>query len=238
MDQLPDELIVHMINVSDISTASKLILVNRHLDNIAMEQIIIARNNHPAWKILQTSIGKDNELVIDDMFKHYEKSCGKNVVLQKEFLTNMLALCFLNNTVFYHNNIEIRHSTNTISLHCGMSNTEHMWGTYAHATDASGYYVYFEYAKILEIFDFCVCGSITFRSNDEQYLEFDTDERYDIEEVFSSILPETSLQFWFPTGGRKDEFYKLLRAGELPYPHPDTITGPGAAEYRELYYTL
>jgi hypothetical protein len=242
LDQLLDELILYMIDVSDgINIASRLILVNKHLTRLVLKRIINTRDNNPACKILQISINKDKELVIEDIFMHYKPLDKINIIPCKEAFTNTLILCFLKNTIFKHNNIEISHSSNSISLYDSNKETEYIWGLYAHISTCSDYYGYyyscFEYIKEWEMFDYLYEIAIVSRKNYKLRIEFDGRDCYSLYDVFSSIFPETSLAFWFPkTGDKKDEFYELLQADELPYPHPDTVTGFNAAKYRELYF--
>jgi hypothetical protein len=235
MDQLPDEVIVHIIN--DVSVASKLILVNKHLTELALEQIIITRNDHPAWKILQTRISKDNELVIDEVFAHYMPLSKTNAMLRKEAFTNMLASCFLSGMSFQHINIEIHHSCNNISLYDSNDHEEYVWGSYTCTAEGKYYYHYFEYTNKWEIFNQDEENTMSLREDVKPYFMFDMSDCVNIDNIFSSILPEISLRFWFPiVGNGRNEFYKFLHAGELPYPHPDIVTGPNAAKYRELYF--
>jgi hypothetical protein len=236
-DQLPDEIILHIINVGGISTASKLILVNKHLTELALEQIIITRNNHPAWKILQTNTGKNNELVINDIFVQYNPSNETNAILCENTLTDMLILCFLKNMSLHYDESEICHSPDSISLYDRTSNITCIWGAHARITKEDCFYSYYEYMKELEIFNYDTKYSIISKNYTETYYTVDAQDCYDVNDVFSPIFPGINLKFWFPIAeSRKNKFYELLRADKLPYPHPDTVTGPNAAKYRELYF--
>jgi hypothetical protein len=239
-DQLPDEIILHIINVSkNASTASRLILVNKHLTELALERIIKMRNNHPAWKILRTAINKDNELVIDDIFTHYEPFNKLNPILHREALAAVLASCFLKNTSFKDNNIEIYHSHNIVSLYDNNDSKRYIWGTHARRLEHNCYYNYFEYTNEWEIFNYIDKHMITSREDGEPLFTFSVHKCRNVCNIFLPTFPGVGLQFWFPIrGNKKDEFYKFLRANRLPYPHPDIVVGPSVGGYRKLYYTL